>query len=182
MTLKLGTGNWRTGFVGVYTALVSCAYAAQSAPQILTKFGCDGISCCSQLRYQVATSLLCRRNRSVILKLSLGLEASTRTRCDWVVTTIIWRVIPCQPRHVRLKNRSTTFGSLGKENTSHYRLSPTAIISHSSWMISEDVALTSGSPVNIFRINFRSLSFSSSGGTVVIKFSKDISGIRGSDI
>ncbi len=49
-------------------------------------------------------------------------------------------------------------------------------------MISQDVALTSGSQVNIFRLNFRSISFSSPGGTVVIKFSKDVSGIGGSDI
>ena len=59
---------------------------------------------------------------------------------------------------------------------------PRALMSHSSWMISDDIALTSGSQVNIFRINFRNISFSSPGGIVVTKSSKEVLGIGGSDI
>jgi hypothetical protein len=63
-----------------------------------------------------------------------------------------------------------------------YIMSSTGLMSHSSWMISDDVALTSGSQVNIFRINFRNISFSSPGGIMVTKSSKEVLGIGGSDI
>lgn len=92
--------------------------------------------------------------------------------------------LACDPVHTRpvpckVEKLSIPFGNLDKI---HHIMSSTGLISHSSWMISEDVALTSGSQVNIFRINFRSISFSSPGGTVVIKFSKEVSGIGGSAI
>ena len=54
-------------------------------------------------------------------------------------------------------------------------------MSHSSGMISFAVALTSGSQVNIFRINFRNNSFSSPGGIVVTKSSREVLGMGGSD-
>jgi hypothetical protein len=63
-----------------------------------------------------------------------------------------------------------------------YVMSSTGLMSHSSWMISDDVALTSGSQVNIFRINLRNISFSSPGGIVVTKSSKEVLGIGGLDI
>lgn len=58
----------------------------------------------------------------------------------------------------------------------------TGRMSHSSGMISEDVALTSGSQVNILRMYLRSCSFSSPGGMVVTKSSRLILRIRTSEV
>jgi len=75
----------------------------------------------------------------------------------------------------RLTPIYTTYGQL-------YIMSSTGLMSHSSWMISDDVALASGSQVNIFRMNFKNISFSSPGGIVVTKSSKEVLGIGISDI
>ena len=55
------------------------------------------------------------------------------------------------------------------------------LISHSSGIISFDVALTSGSQVNIFRIKRRNWSFSSPGGIVVTNSSSEVFGIGTSE-
>ena len=61
-------------------------------------------------------------------------------------------------------------------------LSSIGLISHSSGIISEDVARTSGSHVKILRMNLRDMSFSSPGGMVVTKSLKEVCGIGREDI
>lgn len=55
------------------------------------------------------------------------------------------------------------------------------LISHSSGIISFEVALTSGSQVKIFRIKRKNWSFSSPGGIVVTKSSSEVFGIGSSE-
>ena len=92
------------------------------------------------------------------------------------VTWISWR------RSHRARGYHSQLLFLDISTLQAYIMSITGFMSHSSWMISDDVALTSGSQVNIFRINLRNISFSSPGGIFVTKSSKEVLGMGGSDI